>query len=284
MAESGNLYVVATPIGNLEDISQRALRVLSEVTVIAAEDTRHTAKLLKHYGIKTSCLALHEHNESKVVPSLVEKLKQGNEIALVSDAGTPLISDPGYLLVRGAVEHGVNVVSVPGPCAFVAALSVAGLAADRFVFEGFLPPKQGQRLKRLAALASESRTLIFYESCHRISVCIQDMLHIFGDNRKAVILRELTKMYEEVIRGELSDLEKIVLSDERFQKGEYVVVVGGAKENVDEAWQKAVGTLSLLLEELSVSQASKLAAQITGFPKKRLYQYALEYVDGNSSK
>ena len=277
MSDCGCLYVVATPIGNLEDISPRALRILATVDVIAAEDTRHSAKLLKHYGIQTPCVSLHEHNEARVVPSLVERLALGSDVALVSDAGTPLISDPGYLLVRAAIDGGVNVLSVPGPCAFVAALSISGLSADRFIFEGFLPAKQSQRLKRLNDFVLESRTMLFYESCHRVAACVQDMVTVFGGQRQAVLVRELTKVYEEAIRGSLHDIEKKIASDDRFKKGEFVILVEGGKEDRDETWLKAVETLSLLVDELSISKASKLAAQITGVSKKRLYQYALEH-------
>ena len=277
MSDKGVLYVVATPIGNLQDISERALAVLSQVVLIAAEDTRHSGKLLKYFGIQTPCVSLHEHNEQRVVPSLIDKLQQGADIALISDAGTPLISDPGFLLTRACVESGIDMISVPGPCALIAALSISGLPADRFAFEGFLPAKQSARLKRLDVLQTEKRTMVFYESCHRLVDSIEDMQAVFGSERLAVIVREITKMYEEVIRGSLNELyQQAVSGDARFRKGEFVVLVHGQQENQDEKWVEAVKVLSLLIGEMSVSQAAKLTSQITGVSKKRLYQYALD--------
>ena len=277
MSEKGILYVVATPIGNLQDMSERALAVLRQVAVIAAEDTRHSGKLLKHFGIQTPCVSLHEHNEQRVVPSLIDKLKQGADIALISDAGTPLISDPGFLLTRACVQVDINIRSVPGPCALIAALSISGLPADRFIFEGFLPAKQNARLKRLETLQAEIRTMIFYESCHRLVDSIEDMKTVFGGERPVVIVREITKMYEDVIRGSLIELCQMAASgDGRFRKGEFVVLIHGHQENQDEKWAEAVKILSLLMDELSVSQAAKLTSQITGVSKKRLYQYALD--------
>ena len=276
VAQKGCLYVVATPIGNLQDISPRALEVLGQVTEIAAEDTRHSLKLLRHFGVKTPCVSLHDHNESRVVPGIISKLQAGCDIALVSDAGTPLISDPGFVLVKAAIEDGINVVSVPGPCALISALSISGLPADRFVFEGFLPAKQGARQQRLQALASEPRTLIFYESCHRLVHAIEDMRLSFGGERRAVVVKELTKLYEYVERDTLDGLSRLVATDERFKKGEYVVLVAGSERDEDAEWQHAVAVMDVLLSELSVKQASKLAAQITGVSKKRLYQRAID--------
>ena len=276
VAQKGCLYVVATPIGNLQDISPRALEVLGQVTEIAAEDTRHSLKLLRHFGVKTPCVSLHDHNESRVVPGIISKLQAGCDIALVSDAGTPLISDPGFVLVKAAIEDGINVVSVPGPCALISALSISGLPADRFVFEGFLPAKQGARQQRLQALASEPRTLIFYESCHRLVHAIEDMRLSFGGERRAVVVKELTKLYEYVERATLDGLSRLVATDERFKKGEYVVLVAGSERDEDAEWQHAVAVMDVLLSELSVKQASKLAAQITGVSKKRLYQRAID--------
>ena len=276
VAQKGCLYVVATPIGNLQDISPRALEVLGQVTEIAAEDTRHSLKLLRYFGVKTPCVSLHDHNESRVVPGIISKLQAGCDIALVSDAGTPLISDPGFVLVKAAIEDGINVVSVPGPCALISALSISGLPADRFVFEGFLPAKQGARQQRLQALASEPRTLIFYESCHRLVHAIEDMRLSFGGERRAVVVKELTKLYEYVERATLDGLSRLVATDERFKKGEYVVLVAGSERDEDAEWQHAVAVMDVLLSELSVKQASKLAAQITGVSKKRLYQRAID--------
>ena len=279
VTQKGCLYVVATPIGNLQDISPRALEVLQQVTEIAAEDTRHSLKLLRHFGVKTPCVSLHDHNESRVVPGVISKLQAGCDIALISDAGTPLISDPGFQLVKAAIEGGINVVTVPGPCALIAALSISGLPADRFIFEGFLPAKQGARRQRLQVLASETRTLIFYESCHRLMDAIEDMRLIFGDERSAVVIKELTKLYEHVERLTLDNLSRLVAADERFKKAEYVVLVAGGERDEDAEWQHAVEVMKVLLGELSVKQASKLAAQITGISKKRLYQHAIEQQD-----
>ncbi len=276
MSEKGILYVVSTPIGNLQDLSFRALQVLQQVSEISTEDTRHSSKLLKHFGVKTPCFSLHDHNESRVVPAVVEKLKKGQCIALISDAGTPLISDPGYLLVKGAVAAGIDVVSVPGPCALIAALSISGLSADRFVFEGFLPPKSGQRLKKLETLKRESRTILFYESCHRVVESVADMKKVFGGQRKAVVAREVTKLYEDVARDSLDGLCCLMAGDQRFQKGEYVILVEGFQQDEEQAWLEAVKTLGVLMSELSIRQASKLTSQLTGISKKRLYQYALE--------
>ena len=277
MSEKGILYVVSTPIGNLQDLSFRALDVLKQVSEISAEDTRHSLKLLRHFGVQTPCFSLHDHNESRVVPTIVDKLEKGGSIALISDAGTPLISDPGFLLVKGVVEAGLEVVSVPGPCALIAALSISGLPADRFVFEGFLPPKQGQRLKQLALFKLEPRTMLFYESCHRVVDSVADMRQVFGGDRKAVVVREITKLYEAVERGSLDDLCVIMNEDRRFLKGEYVVLVEGFQLDQDQEWLEALRVLAVLMAELSVSQASKLASQLTGVSKKRLYQYALEH-------
>ncbi len=276
MSEKGILYVVSTPIGNLQDLSFRALQVLQQVSEISTEDTRHSSKLLKHFGVKTPCFSLHDHNESRVVSTVVEKLKKGQCIALISDAGTPLISDPGYLLVKESVAAGIDVVSVPGPCALIAALSISGLPADRFIFEGFLPPKSGQRLKKLETLKRESRTILFYESCHRVVESVVDMKQVFGGERKAVVAREVTKLYEDVARDSLEGLCGLMEGDPRFQKGEYVILVEGFQQDEEQAWEEAVKVLEVLMNELSVRQASKLASQLTGVSKKRLYQYALE--------
>jgi 16S rRNA (cytidine1402-2'-O)-methyltransferase len=272
MHESG-LYVVATPIGNLEDISRRAVGILAAADVIAAEDTRHTRVLLHEYGIETRMLSLHEHNEEQVVPRLLSRLRAGGTIALVADAGTPLVSDPGYRLVKAAGEEGHPVFAVPGPSALTAALSVAGLPSDRFVFEGFLPVRAPARRKRLEALREERRTLVFFESSHRIGACVEDMRRAFGDRRNAVICRELTKQFETVLRGDLGGLRDRLARDPDQSRGEFVVLVGGNPQV-----ETPVAGLDLaraLLEYLPASQAARVAAKLSGASRRELYS-ALE--------
>lgn len=271
------LYVVATPIGNLSDISARAIDILKKVDLIAAEDTRHSSRLLNHLGIKKPMLSYHDHNESQQTQNLLAKLKLGQTIALISDAGTPLISDPGYQLVRQAHENNITVIPVPGPCALIAALSASGLPSDRFTFEGFLPSKQRARVECLERLKNESRTLIFYESTHRIAASLKDMASVFGSQRIAVMARELTKTFETLRGDALGKLCEWVESDANQQKGEVVVLVRGA-ENLpkDEARVEVEKVLRVLLEELPVKQAAQLAAKITGGKKNALYQLALE--------
>jgi len=271
------LYVVATPIGNLSDISARAIDILKKVDLIAAEDTRHSSRLLNHLGIKKPMLSYHDHNESQQTQNLLAKLKLGQTIALISDAGTPLISDPGYQLVRQAHENNITVIPVPGPCALIAALSASGLPSDRFTFEGFLPSKQRARVECLERLKNESRTLIFYESTHRIAASLKDMASVFGSQRIAVMARELTKTFETLRGDALGKLCEWVESDANQQKGEVVVLVRGA-ENLpkDEARVEVEKVLSVLLEELPVKQAAQLAAKITGGKKNALYQLALK--------
>jgi 16S rRNA (cytidine1402-2'-O)-methyltransferase len=274
---NATLYVVATPIGNLEDMTPRAVRVLSSVDVIAAEDTRHSAKLMRHFGIPTKMVALHEHNERTQVPKLLDWLRSGKSIALISDAGTPLISDPGYPLVRAAHEAGIAVVAVPGASAVIAALSISGLPSDRFAFEGFLPARSVTRRAALERLCAESRTLIFYEAPHRIMECLQDMVDVFGADREATIARELTKQFETVRAGKLAALHAWMTRHDEQQRGEFVVLVHGAarsEESTEESAQ-AERILLILLEELPVSQAADLAARITGAPKNQLYRKAL---------
>jgi 16S rRNA (cytidine1402-2'-O)-methyltransferase len=266
---SPGLYVVATPIGNLEDISHRAVRVLGEVTCIAAEDTRHSRILLNHYGIGTPLLSLHEHNESDRTPGLVDRIRRGEAIALISDAGTPLISDPGFRLVNAMKQERLQVFSVPGPSAVTAALSIGGLATDRFVFEGFLPVKPAARRKRLNVMASENATLVFFESSHRIRATMADMLNVFGADRDAAICRELTKKFETVIRGSLADIKLRLETDPDQGKGEFVVLVAGNTEENDSA-----GALQLaraLREYLPASKAAKVAARVTGTSRRELY-------------
>ncbi len=271
------LYVVATPIGNLGDMVPRAVEILQSVDVIAAEDTRHSARLLDHFHISTPLTAYHDHTDEKQVEALVERLRQGASIALISDAGTPLVSDPGYRLVRLARQAGVRVVPVPGACALIAALSASGLPSDRFSFEGFLPPKSGQRLNRLQPLAAEERTLIFYEAPHRIEDCLQDMAQVFGSEREAVLAREITKTFETIQGGSLAELIEFVASDPNQRKGEMVVMVRGQPKVADQSLDaEAERIMTILLKDLSVKQASQLGAEITGLKKKTLYQWALE--------
>ncbi len=270
---AGKLWVVATPIGNLADLSPRAQEVLRSVDWIAAEDTRHSAALLKHFGVATRTFALHEHNEREVAEDLVQRMLAGADIALISDAGTPLVSDPGFRLVRAARAVGVVVSPVPGACAAIAALSVAGLPSDRFVFEGFLPPKSAARRARLQALCAESRTLIFYESSHRVAETLADMKREFGADRGAVLARELTKLFETVLAGTLTEIAAHVAADANQQRGEFVLLVAGASGDVD-ATRLAEGrrVFELLRRELPPSRAAKLAAEITGAPRKSLYE------------
>ena len=282
MTNAGTLYVVATPIGNLEDMTPRAIRVLSEADLIAAEDTRHSGKLLRHFGIGTETVAVHEHNERSQVPKLIEILKSGKSIAFISDAGTPLVSDPGFQLVRASRQAGIDVTPVPGACAAIAALSVAGLPSDRFVVEGFPPARSAARRAVFEKLREESRTLIFYESPHRILESLKDMAEIFGATREAVLARELTKQFETVRGGRLAELHDWVSSDKHQQLGEFVILIHGVPRAEREAMDaEAERVLKLLLEELPVSQAAALAAKITGLKKNKLYEYALALKQGD---
>jgi 16S rRNA (cytidine1402-2'-O)-methyltransferase len=274
---AGTLYVVATPIGNLADMSQRAVDVLRRVDRIAAEDTRRTGRLLQHYAIRTPMFSLHEHNERELAAQLVEQIERGGTLALVSDAGTPLISDPGYNLVRLARDTGLDIVPVPGPSALIAALSVSGLPTDRFVFEGFLPSRQMARKARLETLRSESRTLVFYEASHRVLDCLKDMLVTFGVERRAVLARELTKQFETVLAGGLQDLLRRVSDDPNQQKGEFVILIEGEQAGEAHAVDaEAERVLNVLLEELPIKTAAKLAARITGVNKRALYDRGLK--------
>ncbi|EQM74904.1 16S rRNA (cytidine(1402)-2'-O)-methyltransferase [Pseudomonas stutzeri] len=274
----GTLYVVATPIGNLEDVSARALRVLAEVALIAAEDTRHSARLLQHFGIATPLAACHEHNERDEGGRFIKRLLAGDDVALISDAGTPLISDPGYHLVRQARSAGIRVVPLPGACALIAALSAAGLPSDRFIFEGFLPAKQAARRARLELLREEPRTVIFYEAPHRILESLEDLEAVFGPERPAVLARELTKTFETLQGLPLGELRSWVAADSNQQRGECVLVVGGwqAPQGDDAIDQNARRVLRLLLAEMPVKRAAAVAAEITGIRKNLLYQLALE--------
>ena len=268
---AATLHVVATPIGNLGDLSPRAQQVLRDVAAICAEDTRRSGQLLAHFGISTPLLALHEHNEQQMAERLVARLLAGESLALVSDAGTPLVSDPGYRLVRAAREAGVRVSPVPGPSALVAALSVAGLPSDRFAFEGFLPAKASARRERLAELAGEPRTLVFYESSHRIEESLGDLRQAFGEERPAVLARELTKLFETVLDGTLAELHRRVQDDADQRKGEFVLVVQGVGEDADARLAEGRRVHAILARQLPPSAAAKLAAEITGAPRKALY-------------
>ncbi|HFC52880.1 MAG TPA: 16S rRNA (cytidine(1402)-2'-O)-methyltransferase [Gammaproteobacteria bacterium] len=271
----GTLYVVATPIGNLADITYRAVEVLGAVQLIAAEDTRHSARLLQRYGIGTPCMALHEHNERAQLERLIGRLKRGDSIALISDAGTPLISDPGYLLVREAREQGLGVVPVPGPSAFLAALSVSGLPTNRFCFEGFLPPRDGARRSRLEALRDEERTLVFYESPRRIGATLRQMSEVFGAGRPAVITRELTKSFETIHGDALENLCRWMEQDSNRSRGEFVLLVAGAAKRPAGAGLDAHAkrVAQILAAELPSRQAAELAAKITGERKNLLYEH-----------
>ena len=268
---AGVLYVVATPIGNLGDLSPRAVETLRRVDAICCEDTRHSRPLLAHHGIERPLVALHEHNESELAEKLVARMLAGESLALVSDAGTPLVSDPGYRLVRAAREAALRVSPLPGACAAIAALSVAGLASDRFAFEGFLPAKPAARRARLAQLASEPRTLVFYESSHRIEEMLADARNAFGDGRAAVLARELTKLFETVLDGDLATLHARVVADADQRKGEFVVIVAGVGDEVDARLVEGRRVYAKLCEHLAPSQAARVAAELTGASRKALY-------------
>ncbi|HEY8328930.1 MAG TPA: 16S rRNA (cytidine(1402)-2'-O)-methyltransferase [Rhodanobacter sp.] len=269
--QPGCLWVVATPIGHRDDLSARAIGTLRAVAVIAAEDTRHSRPLLVHHNIDTPLIALHEHNERDAVDAIVRRMQGGDAVALISDAGTPLISDPGFRLVRAARAAGIRCIPVPGACAAIAALSVAGLPSDRFVFEGFLPPKAAARRSRLQELASDARTLIFYESSHRVAESLADMRDVFGADREAVLARELTKLFETVLGAPLAELAARVVADPDQQRGEHVILVAGRGEEVDAKLGEGKRVFAILREELPPAKAAKLAAAISGAPRKLLY-------------
>lgn len=273
---TGTLYVIATPIGNLEDISQRAVRLLNQVDLIAAEDTRHSGNLLRHLGIRQTLLSLHEHNEEQQLERLFAELLQGRSVALISDAGTPLVSDPGYRLVQAAHARGVLVSPVPGASSVVAALSAAGLPTDRFSFEGFLPAKQAARQKALVALAQDPRTLVFFESPRRVVETLTDMVAAFGADREAAVARELTKAFETIRQQPLGELLAWLTTEPGQQRGEFVLLVAGyrASEQGQDV-QGAERMLRILLAELPVRQAVQLAGELTGLPRNQLYDLAL---------
>lgn len=274
---SGTLFVVATPIGNLDDLSARARQVLASVQLIAAEDTRHSNKLLQMIGCHTPMLSLHEHNERHRSGELLQRLQQGMDIALISDAGTPLISDPGYNLVQELTQQGIRVVPIPGACAAIAALSVAGLPTDRFVFEGFLAARSSKRRERLLELLHEERTLVFYEAPHRCRETLEDMLAVFGPTRQVAICRELTKLHETSYYGDLASLTGRAAHDADMSRGELVLVVDGAAPIASQAIAlQAEQLLTVLLEELPASQAAKLAARLCGGSRAELYELAVQ--------
>lgn len=274
---SGILYLVATPIGNLDDFSQRAVETLRAVDVIAAEDTRHSRSLLTRHGIGTPMVSLHEHNEARASAMLVERLLGGASVALISDAGTPLISDPGLPLVRQARQQGVRVTPIPGPCAAIAALSASGLAVDRFAFEGFLPRSSAQRRHLFESLLGDRRTLIFFESSHRIRETVQDLASVFEPSRRLVIARELTKLHETIVEARLGEADRL-FADPNMVKGEFVLVVEGTRDEQpgDELTPEEERILKVLLDECSVKTASALAARITGSRREAFYRRALE--------
>ncbi|KEA65398.1 rRNA small subunit methyltransferase I [Marinobacterium lacunae] len=271
------LYIVATPIGNLGDLSPRAQEVLAGADLIAAEDTRHTGRLLAHFNIKAAMISVHDHNERQRADLVIRHLQEGDQVVLVSDAGTPLISDPGFFLVRAVREAGFKVSPVPGCCAFIAALSVSGLPSDRFLFEGFLPSKSGARRQRLEALRNETPTLVFYESTHRIASSLDDMSSVFGAERYAVVARELTKTFETVRGGTLAELIDWMGADANQQKGEFVVLVHGAQsQGPVDLDPEALRIVRLLNEELPPKKAAAVAEKITGVKKSKLYQVLIE--------
>ena len=278
---TGILYIVASPIGNLQDITQRALDTFAQVDLIAAEDTRHSGLLLSHYGIKKPFFALHDHNEQEKAHILVEKLKQGSNIALISDAGTPLISDPGFHLVRQCREAGIRVVPLPGACAAITALCASGIASDRFCFEGFLPAKNKARKDKLENIAEEDRTLIFYESTHRILDTLEDMQSVLGGERYIVLAREITKTWETITGNTIKNLREWLLEDPNRTKGEMVLIVEGKpkSDNNDEISPQAVKALELIAEELPLKKAAAIVAELYGYKKNALYQFGLAHLE-----
>tara|TARA_R110000782_G_scaffold16637_3_gene47404 strand:+ start:1146 stop:2015 length:870 start_codon:yes stop_codon:yes gene_type:complete len=278
---SGYLYIVATPIGNLGDISERAIEVLKQSDLIAAEDTRHSKILLERFAIKTKVKAYHEHNEAQFTAQLIQQIIEGESIALISDAGTPLINDPGYKLVTAAHDNGIKVVPIPGPSAVITALSASGLPTSKFIFEGYLPAKTEARKKYLQQLVSESRTLIFYEAPHRICEAVQDMRDVFGSERRATIARELTKQYEQIVRDYLSVINEKLMNEEIKIKGEFVIIVEGAQEiSISDA--EVLRINQILSEKLPPKDAAGLTSKITGKKKNEVYQMALGASDNRS--
>ncbi len=269
--------MVATPIGNLGDLSPRALKVLESVHAICAEDTRNTAQLLAHFGVSTPLKALHEHNETRIAAELIAQLQAGRTLALVSDAGTPLVSDPGYALVDAARQAGLNVQAVPGPCAVTAALSIAGLPTDEFLFAGFLPARPAARRARLQVLAQEPRTWVFYEAPHRIAECATDLAEVLGSTRLVFLARELSKRFEQSVRLPATELPAWIAADANRLRGEFVLAVAGAPARSEAGTLDARSLLRALLQELPPARAARLAASLTGEKRQTLYQWALEW-------
>ena len=274
---SGILFIVATPIGNLDDITFRAVETLKSVDLVLAEDTRHSQKILNHFNIKTPISAFHDYNEREKCNTVIDKLKQGDSIALISDAGTPLISDPGYILVSAAKKNSVNVVPIPGPSALIAALSASGIPSDSFSFFGFLPSKQNARIKTLKTFASRPETIIVYESPKRIMATLTDMLFVFGEEREVCLAKELTKTFETILTTNIPNLIDYISADPGHQKGEFVLLISStAKKGQLELDQQLDRLLPVLCSEMGSSKAAKLAAKITGIDKKYCYQRAIE--------
>ncbi len=275
--EGGTLYIVPTPIGNLGDMVPRAVEILQTVDLIAAEDTRHSGKLLQHFNVTTPVMAYHDHSDQNRVETLLRRLREGEQIALISDAGTPLISDPGFRLVRNARQAGIRVTPIPGACALIAALSASGLPSDRFMFEGFLPAKSGARLKSLEQLGQEARTLIFYESPHRLLETLADMRQVFGSEREMVLAREISKTFETFLAGSIADVLSATLADTNQQRGEFVLMVHGflmpAQDSLDSEVQRVAKIL--IEEKLPVKQAAAITARLTGGRKNQIYQWLI---------
>lgn len=277
LIKPSTLYIVATPIGNLGDITLRAIETLKNVDLIAAEDTRHSGLLLQHFAIEGRLYPLHDHNEQQKTEALIEKLKSGLSIALISDAGTPLINDPGYHLVKACYQNQITVVPVPGACAAITALSVSGLPTDRFCYEGFLPAKSKARIDLLTQLKQEPRTVVFYESTHRILDSLQDMLDVYGPEKIVVLAKELTKSWETIIHSPLKDLIGWLKADDNRRKGEFVLIVEGYdKVNQQEIDPDAIKLLNRLQQEIPLKKAAGIVAKIYGLKKNQLYQLGLE--------
>lgn len=278
---TGRLYVVATPIGNLSDVTSRATQILADVDAVVVEDTRVSGKLLNYLGIKNKMLSLHAHNENTFSTQVIKKLLDGQDIALISDAGTPLISDPGFPLVRLARTNGIEVLTVPGPCAAIAALSISGIACDQFVFIGFLAAKQAARIKQLEAMATEHRTMVIYESPHRIEQSLTDMRTVFGDERQVSISRELTKQFEQTFQSHLADAVEWVNQSSNHRKGEFVVVLAGVNSHALTDSHQSDMLLKELIAELPPRKAAAIVSRLTGESKNELYQKALQLKGSN---
>ena len=274
------MFIVATPIGNLGDLSQRALQTLNNVSVVLAEDTRHSKRLFNHYGIATKLRACHQHNEESMVEWVKQQLAAGQDLALISDAGTPLISDPGFVLVRALREDGYSVLTIPGPSSIIAALSVAGLPTDRFVFDGFLPAKRSARCTLLERYITEPRTIVLLESSHRIRACLNDIVVVLGASRRLIVARELTKKFETVLDGTAEQLSALLQQDEQQTRGEFVLMIEGAKQ-LEQDQGETIAMLKILMDELPLKQASALTARISGQRKNDIYQLALKLKTNN---